>query len=98
MSDSASVAAYTTHVPPYEEVIIDQQWARQVSDQLQIIENIRRAIFIKKRCDEDVDIEDPGSEREETIILKFGSIINTTGVLRRWVNGRTTESLIEPHN
>jgi len=40
MSDIAPVAEYTTPVPPYEEVIVQQQWARQVPDPLQIIANI----------------------------------------------------------
>jgi hypothetical protein len=28
MSKHAPVAEYTTFVPPYEEVIVEQQWAR----------------------------------------------------------------------
>jgi len=42
MSAPPPVAEYTAPVPPYKEVIVEQQWARQVPDPLQIIENIRR--------------------------------------------------------
>jgi hypothetical protein len=35
------VANYTTVAPLYEEVIVEQQWARQPSDPFQIIGNIR---------------------------------------------------------
>jgi hypothetical protein len=41
MSDPGLVVKYTTHVPPYEEVIVQQQWTIQVPDPLQIIVNIR---------------------------------------------------------
>jgi len=41
MSAPASVAEYTAHVPPYEEVIIEQQWVKQDLNPLQIIDNIR---------------------------------------------------------
>ena len=44
MSNLASVADYTTRVPPYKEVIVEQLWARQVPDPLQIIENIKRIV------------------------------------------------------
>jgi len=44
MSEIRLIAKYTTHVPPYEEVIIQQQWARQVPDPLQIIANIRARV------------------------------------------------------
>jgi len=37
----AAVPEYTNHVPPYEEFIVEQQWARHPSDLLQIIKNIR---------------------------------------------------------
>jgi len=40
-SQVAPIAEYTTHVPPYEEVIVEQQFARQVPDPLHIIDNIR---------------------------------------------------------
>jgi len=40
-SQPALVPQYTSHVPPYEEVIVEQQWARQVPDPLQIIDNIK---------------------------------------------------------
>jgi hypothetical protein len=30
----AAVPNYTAHVPPYEEVIVEQQWARQTPDPL----------------------------------------------------------------
>jgi len=30
------------------------------------------------------------------IVLKLGSVIDLAGVLGHWVNGRTTESLVEP--
>ncbi|AES66969.1 GRF zinc finger protein [Medicago truncatula] len=32
------------------------------------------------------------------IVLKLGSVIDSAGVLGHWVNGRTTESLVEPHD
>jgi len=44
MSYHAPVAEYIALVPPYEEVIVEQQWARQVPDPLEIIENIRRKL------------------------------------------------------
>jgi hypothetical protein len=44
MSELAPVAEYTAHVPPYEEVIVEQQWAIQVPDPLQIIENIKTIV------------------------------------------------------
>jgi len=37
-------------------------------------------------------------ELEETIVLKLGSVFDSAGVLGHWVNGRTTESLVEPHD
>jgi len=33
-----------------------------------------------------------------SIVLKLGSVIDSAGVLGHWVNGRTTESLVEPHD
>ena len=33
-----------------------------------------------------------------TIVLKLGSVIDSVGVLGQWVNGRTPESLVEPHD
>jgi len=30
--------------------------------------------------------------------FKLGSVIDSAGVLGHWVNGRTTESLVEPHD
>jgi len=36
----SSLRYYTTHVPPYKEVSVEQQCARQVPELLQIIENI----------------------------------------------------------
>ena len=41
MMAPAAVPDYTASVPPYEEVIVEQQWARQPPDPLQIIQNIR---------------------------------------------------------
>ncbi|KEH33970.1 hypothetical protein MTR_3g456010 [Medicago truncatula] len=38
------VAECTTPVPPYEEIIVEQQWVRELSDPLQIIDNIRRRV------------------------------------------------------
>jgi len=41
------------------------------------------------------------AKEEETmpdIVLKLGSPIDSAGVLGHWVNGRTTESLVEPHD
>lgn len=38
---NAPVVEYTSPVPCYENVIIEQQWARQVTDSIQIINNIR---------------------------------------------------------
>jgi len=38
------------------------------------------------------------SEGLSTIVLKLGSVIDSAGVLGHWVNGRTTESLVEPHD
>jgi len=32
------------------------------------------------------------------IVFKLGSDIDSAGVLGHWVNGRTTESMIEPHD
>jgi len=32
------------------------------------------------------------------IVFKLGSDIDSAGVLGYWVNGRTTESMIEPHD
>jgi len=32
------------------------------------------------------------------IVLKLGSVIDSAGVLGHWVNCRTTESLVEPHD
>jgi len=40
MSDLVPIAEFTTHVPPYEEINVQQQWARQVPNPLQIIANI----------------------------------------------------------
>lgn len=40
----APFAEYTTRVPPYEEVIVEQQWARQLLNPLQINENIRSRV------------------------------------------------------
>jgi len=36
--------------------------------------------------------------RVACIVLKLGSVINLAGVLGHWVNGRTTGSLVEPHD
>jgi len=36
---------YTTLVPPYEEVIIEQQWARQPPNPFQIIQNRRAIVY-----------------------------------------------------
>jgi hypothetical protein len=44
MSYPACVAEYTTLVPPYEEVIVRQQWPIQLPDPLQIIANIRAIV------------------------------------------------------
>lgn len=44
MSDLTFVAEYTAHVRPYEEVIVQQQWARQVPDSPHIIANIRARV------------------------------------------------------
>jgi len=33
----------------------------------------------------------------KSIVLKLRSVIDVVGVLSHWVNGRTTESLVEPH-
>jgi len=33
-----------------------------------------------------------------SIVLKLSSVINSAGVLGHWVNGQTTESLVEPHD
>jgi len=41
MRDPASVAEYTTPVPPFAKVIVEQQWAIQVPDPLHIILNIK---------------------------------------------------------
>jgi hypothetical protein len=41
MNPHAPIDDYTIHVPPYEEVIVYQQWARQPPDPFQIIQNIR---------------------------------------------------------
>jgi len=41
---ACTVVKYTAHVPPYEEVIVEQQWARKISDPLQIIDNIRAIV------------------------------------------------------
>jgi len=38
---TAIPAAPPRHVPPYEEVIVEQQWARHPPDPYQIINNIR---------------------------------------------------------
>jgi len=35
---------------------------------------------------------------ESGIVLKLGSVIDSAGVLGHWVNGQTTESLVEPHD
>jgi hypothetical protein len=35
---------YTASVPPYEEVIVEPQWVRQIPDPLQIIDNIRHRV------------------------------------------------------
>jgi len=43
-SEHVPVVEYTTHVPPYEEVIVEQQWARHPSEPLLIIENIRARV------------------------------------------------------
>lgn len=40
MFGHTSVIEYTVHVPPYEEVIVKQQCARQGPDPLKIIANI----------------------------------------------------------
>jgi hypothetical protein len=37
----AAIPDYTTPVPPYEEVVVEQQWVRQPPDLFQIIGNIR---------------------------------------------------------
>jgi hypothetical protein len=42
--EPAPIAQYTTHIPPYEVVIVEQKWTRQVPDPLQNIENIRRRV------------------------------------------------------
>ena len=34
----------------------------------------------------------------ENIVLKLGSVIDSVRVLGHWVNSRTTESLVEPHD
>ena len=39
-----AIPDYTAHVPPYEEVIVEQQWARQLPDPFQIIGNIRAKV------------------------------------------------------
>ena len=44
MSASAPVAEYTASVPPYEKVIVEQQWARHLPNPFQIIDNIRRKV------------------------------------------------------
>jgi hypothetical protein len=36
--------AYPRHVPPYEEVIVEQQWAKHPPDPYQIISNIRTRV------------------------------------------------------
>jgi len=33
-----------------------------------------------------------------SIVLKLGSVFDSARVLGHWVNGRTTESLVEPHD
>jgi len=38
------------------------------------------------------------SAMQITIVLKLGSVIDSVRVLGHWVNGRTTESLVEPHD
>jgi hypothetical protein len=40
-SEHALVAEYTSLVSPYKEVIVEQQWARQLPNPLHIISNIR---------------------------------------------------------
>jgi hypothetical protein len=40
----ATVPDYTTPVPPYEDVIVEQQWVRQPPDSFQIIWNIRAMV------------------------------------------------------
>jgi hypothetical protein len=40
----------------------------------------------------------PNRVRLYNIVLKLGSVIDSVGVLGQWVNGRTTESLVEPHD
>jgi len=44
MITHASVADYIAHVPPYEEVIVEQHWAKQPPDPFQIIQNIRARV------------------------------------------------------
>ena len=39
-----AVDAPPRHVPPYEEVIVEQQWARHPPDPYQIINNIRARV------------------------------------------------------
>ena len=43
-SQPAPVDEYTAPAPPYEEVIVVQQWPRQVSDPLQIIDNVKSIV------------------------------------------------------
>jgi hypothetical protein len=44
MSEPAPAAEYIAHVPPYEEVIVEQQWVIQIPDPLNIIANIRARV------------------------------------------------------
>lgn len=44
MSAPMSVAEYTAPVPLYEEVIVEQQWVKQLPDPLLIIDNIRAKV------------------------------------------------------
>ena len=39
-----TVDVHPRHVPPYEEVIVEQQWARHPPDSFQIINNIKARV------------------------------------------------------
>jgi hypothetical protein len=42
----AAVPEYIVHVPPYEEVIVEQQWIRHPLDPFQITHNVRGIVDI----------------------------------------------------